>query len=79
MASGSGDGTVKLWDPQAGTCLATLRDEPCYEDLDITDLTGVTAAQRAALLALGAIELSGPAGEPLKQDVRLGASDLAEP
>jgi len=33
-----------------------LRPERRYERLDITGLTGVTAAQRAALLALGARE-----------------------
>ena len=32
--------------------------------MDITDLTGVTIAQRAALLALGAVEQQGMAGEP---------------
>ena len=56
LASASGDGTVKLWETGSGTCVATLRTEPCYERLDITGVTGVTTAQRAALLALGAIE-----------------------
>jgi hypothetical protein len=36
-----------------------------YERLDITGLTGITAAQRAALLALGAIEQHAPAGVPI--------------
>jgi hypothetical protein len=36
--------------------LRTLRADRRYERLDITGLTGVTEAQRAALLALGAIE-----------------------
>jgi WD40 repeat protein len=56
LASGSGDGTVRLWEPNYGTPLGTLGDEPCYERLDITGLTGVTSAQRTALLALGAVE-----------------------
>ena len=30
-----------------------------YERVDITGLTGITEAQRGALLALGAIERSG--------------------
>jgi hypothetical protein len=34
----------------------TLRAERCYERLDITGLTGITDAQRQALLALGAVE-----------------------
>jgi WD40 repeat protein/transcriptional regulator with XRE-family HTH domain len=55
-ASGGGDGTIKLWETAAGTCVGTLRNEPCYERMDITGMTGVTAAQHAALLALGAVE-----------------------
>ena len=38
--------------------LRTLRSDRHYQRLDITGLTGVTEAQRAALLALGAIEAS---------------------
>jgi WD40 repeat protein len=56
VVSGSLDGTVRLWEAQRGSCLRTLRPERRYERLDITGLTGITAAQRAALLALGAIE-----------------------
>jgi non-specific serine/threonine protein kinase len=40
----------------AGTYLHTLQVDRCYERLDITGLTGVTEAQRSALLALGAVE-----------------------
>jgi WD40 repeat protein len=56
LASGSFDGTVKFWETKSGTCLRTVRAERRYERLDITGLTGVTDAQRAALLALGAVE-----------------------
>jgi WD40 repeat protein len=62
LASGSFDGTVMLWEPKSGTCLRTLLPERRYERMDITGLTGVTAAQRVALLALGAVEQPGPAG-----------------
>jgi WD40 repeat protein len=58
VASGGYDGTVRLWETRTGTCLPTLRAERRYERLDITGLTGVTSAQRAATLALGAIDQS---------------------
>lgn len=56
VASGSLDGTVKLWDPGNYGLLHTLRPDRRYERMDITHLSGVTAAQKAALLALGAVE-----------------------
>jgi WD40 repeat protein/transcriptional regulator with XRE-family HTH domain len=56
VASGSFDGTIRLWDVASRTFLRTLRSDRRYERVDITGLTGVTAAQRSALLALGAVE-----------------------
>ena len=56
VASGGWDGTVRLWDASTGTCSRILRPERRYERMNITGLTGVTVAQRAALLALGATE-----------------------
>jgi predicted ATPase/Tfp pilus assembly protein PilF len=56
LVSGGDDGTIRLWETRSGACLRTLRSDRRYERLDITGLTGVTEAQRAALLALGAVE-----------------------
>jgi len=71
VASGSWDGTLRLWQASTGTCVRVLRPERRYERLDITGLTGVTAAQRVALLALGAVALRGPGGEPSAKDSSL--------
>jgi WD40 repeat protein len=54
LVSAGFDGTVRLWAAPGGTHLRTLRMERRYERLDITGLTGITEAQRAALLSLGA-------------------------
>src|SRR5258708_14880767 len=53
LASGGADGMVRLWEVRSGACLHTLWGDRRYERLDITGLTGVTTAQRAALLSLG--------------------------
>ena len=54
--SGGDDGMIRLWDTSSGAALRMLRSDRNYQRLDITGLTGVTQAQRAALLALGAID-----------------------
>jgi WD40 repeat protein len=62
LASGGLDGTVRLWEPSSGAALRILRSDRRYERVDITGLTGVTEAQRAALLTLGAVDHQAPAG-----------------
>jgi WD40 repeat protein/transcriptional regulator with XRE-family HTH domain len=59
VASGGFDGTVRLWAASSGSALRALRCDRRYERLNITGLTGITDAQRTALLALGAIECPG--------------------
>jgi WD40 repeat protein len=59
LASGGDDGMVRLSETASGTCRHRLRSDRHYQRLDITGLGGVTEAQRAALLALGAVERAG--------------------
>jgi hypothetical protein len=60
LLSGGDDGTIMHWDVQAGACLRTLRPDRRYERMIIAGLTGITEAQRAALVALGAVEGRAP-------------------
>jgi WD40 repeat protein len=55
VASGD-DWTVRLWDARSGALRGAPRGERRCEALDITGLTGITAAQRRTLLTLRAIE-----------------------
>jgi hypothetical protein len=45
---------VRRWSTESHLLLHTLRAERPYEEVDITGVTGITEAQREALLALGA-------------------------
>jgi WD40 repeat protein len=56
LASGSQDETIKLWDVQTGRCLKTLIAKRPYEGMNITDVRGLTEAQKSTLKALGAVE-----------------------
>jgi WD40 repeat protein len=68
VASCSFDGTVRLWAVSSGACLRMLRPDQRYERMDITGLTGITPAQHAALLALGAVERPEPTRAALPAD-----------
>jgi WD40 repeat protein/transcriptional regulator with XRE-family HTH domain len=54
--SGGVDGIVRVWDTSRARILRTLRADRRYERMRISGLTGITDAQRGALLALGAID-----------------------
>jgi WD40 repeat protein len=56
LASGSLDETIRIWDFQTGACLKVLRAPRPYEGMDITDVGGLTVAQKDNLKLLGAIE-----------------------
>jgi WD40 repeat protein len=56
VASSSRDETIKLWDVKTGECLRTYREPRPYEGLNIFEVTGLTSAQKAKLISLGAIE-----------------------
>jgi len=59
----SQDEVIKLWDVETGECFKTLKVDRLYEGMNLTGVTGLTAAQRClrramptALLALGAVD-----------------------
>jgi WD40 repeat protein len=56
LVHGSQDDVIKLWDMETGECIKTLKVDRFYEGMNIRRVTGLTAAQRSALLALGAVE-----------------------
>lgn len=56
LASASDDQTIRFWDIETGECIKILRNERPYDGMNITEVVGITEAQRATLLALGAID-----------------------
>src|SRR5207244_13415639 len=69
--AGGPDGTVRRWEPSSRAALRILRSDRRYERLDITGLTGVTAAQRSALLTLRAVD-----HEEIVDQARLAAGSI---
>lgn len=55
LVSGGADETIRLWEAESGTCLATLPLQQPYVGMKMTNATGLTAAQRAGCKALGAL------------------------
>ncbi len=56
LVSSGEDGVIHLWDIARAELIRTLRIDRPYERMDIRGLLGITPAQRAALMALGAVE-----------------------
>jgi WD40 repeat protein len=55
LASCSHDETIRLWDTDFWICIKTLRPQRIYEDMNITEATGLGASQLSILESLGAI------------------------
>lgn len=56
LASASVDGSVCLWDVKKGACIAAWQVPRPYEGTDVTGVRGLTEAQRASMLSLGAVD-----------------------
>ncbi len=73
LISCSQDGTIRVWQRQVGSdgpiyrCDRILRMPRPYEGMDITNATGLTAAQKGALITLGAQETLPENGPRLRQ------------
>ena len=58
VISSSFDETFKVWNIHTETCLKTIRPLRPYEGMNITNIKGLSQAQKASLIALGANEFS---------------------
>lgn len=62
IVSTGSDETIKIWDASAGVCLQTLPMPKPYAGMNITDVTGLTPAQKMILKELGAVSADSGAG-----------------
>ncbi len=56
LVSCSWDGEIRLWDLETGDGIRALHTPPPYSGMKIAGVTGISAAQKAALRKLGAVE-----------------------
>ena len=54
LASGGEEDVIKLWDTRTWQCIDVLRLPALYEGMNLTGATGLSAAEKTALYALGA-------------------------
>lgn len=74
LASCGDDGAIVLWDMRSGTQHQTLRRDRPYERMQIAGLSGISTAQRASLIALGAIDRVG--GRPAQRSMAAPTREL---
>jgi WD40 repeat protein len=63
VASIGKEGFLCIWNIRTGEQTHVLKAPLPYEGMNITGVTGITDAQRAALKALGAVERAVPSAE----------------
>jgi WD40 repeat protein/DNA-binding SARP family transcriptional activator len=56
LASGSLDETIRIWDVETGKCLKTLSIPGPYAGMNIREARGLSEAQKAVLIGLGAVD-----------------------
>lgn len=58
LVSGGEDEMIQIWRVETGECLQRLRSDRPYEGMNITEVVGLTTAQKETLKALGAVEVT---------------------
>jgi WD40 repeat protein len=64
LFSAGDDGSITCWEVATGKCLQILSIESPYAGMNITGVTGLTEAQQAGLIALGAVRLTDRSLQP---------------